>query len=246
MAVLLGKTQNKIRGSKDFDSFSRNLPSDFPVEVSQLLRGAYFFGSNRVDPLYNFANPELPLLQRGSPRYFNGYVRVNNFGYFDTQIAPGAETTVIALARLADESKTNGFFISNYGPVASGSNGDAMKIRAADVAGYMASGTGLKTKFLNLPTNKFGLEFNSYFVNWKEIGFNFGGYDPVLENQFIDSMLEPHTPSTKTLLVGSNQNSTITSDVDVSCLFIIDGIFTTGDRLRLIQYLYQKYAAGLE
>lgn len=83
------------------------------VPVTDGLVGSYFVGARNADPLHNFANPSLPLLSGLSPDFTDPkYALLSvNRGYFDTQIAPSAAQTIVAIAKVP---AATGVITSNY------------------------------------------------------------------------------------------------------------------------------------
>ncbi len=85
---------------EDFQLF--DIMAESPVKDN--LAGAYFIGSRNVDPLYNFANPELPLLQVGKPVFSRLYADMNHGNHFDTQIRVTDTMTIVAISECPDSS----------------------------------------------------------------------------------------------------------------------------------------------
>ncbi|ELF1740898.1 TPA: hypothetical protein ACR6ZI_000458 [Klebsiella pneumoniae] len=97
---------------EDFQLF--DIMAESPVKDN--LVGSYFLGSRNVDPLYNFANPELPLLQTGRPVYSRQYADMTHGNHFDTRIKLTDTMTIVAILQYPDSSASAGRFpvVSNY------------------------------------------------------------------------------------------------------------------------------------
>ncbi|AWF35278.1 hypothetical protein CSC17_4501 [Klebsiella oxytoca] len=124
---------------EDFELF--DIMAQSPVKDN--LAGAYFIGSRNVDPLYNFANPELPLLQIGKPVYSRHYADMTHGNHFDTQIKPTDKMTVVTISQCPDSSETtvrqpvvSNYFKDNTGAV----TGDSLMWAGNSVMAYAQEG----------------------------------------------------------------------------------------------------------
>ncbi|HBY4200487.1 TPA: hypothetical protein MIU04_21160 [Klebsiella pneumoniae] len=124
---------------EDFELF--DIMAQSPVKDN--LAGAYFIGSRNVDPLYNFANPELPLLQIGKPVYSRHYADMTHGNHFDTQIKLTNKMTIVTISQCPDSSENSVRqpVVSNYFKDSTGAvTGDSLMWGGNSVMAYAQEG----------------------------------------------------------------------------------------------------------
>ncbi|CAI2121036.1 Uncharacterised protein [Serratia fonticola] len=129
---------------EDFEIFK--IMADAPVKTG--LIGSYFVGKRNISPLYNFANPDLPLLQVGKPTFQREYAALSHAGYFDTQIKPTAKMSVITITRYPSAAKLANRvpIVSSYFKDPSGAiSGDTMLWGANGFMAYAQAGASVVT-----------------------------------------------------------------------------------------------------
>ncbi|MCY1909541.1 hypothetical protein OW997_17070 [Klebsiella pneumoniae] len=208
---------------EDFELF--DIMAQSPVKDN--LAGAYFIGSRNVDPLYNFANPELPLLQVGKPTFSRLYADMSHGNHFDTQIKVTDTMTIVTISQCPDssESSVRQPVVSNYFKDSTGAaTGDSLMWGGNSVMAYAQEGVvgvqraGAVTKFVK---NEFAVIGQIVSAAPATGAWVFRGDDSAVN---AVATMTGRTVNARTLLIGSTySNSEFLTGARTSAVLIFNG-----------------------
>ncbi|MDE1587414.1 hypothetical protein [Klebsiella quasipneumoniae] len=195
------------------------------------LLGSYFLGKKNADPTYNFANPELPLIQHGEPDITDyRHARLGrNLGYFDTQIPSQSSITILNLGRQPASGKI-GVAVSSYMKDTSGNaSGDTIiKNWSGTVSrvGFYAQDTAASVKLATRDDGVVANEYSAFGGLVTTAGTTVGVWsmNETTDPGFTSLVIGTRAVSGRTLLLGATySDAEFLSTMDLSATLIYSG-----------------------